>query len=70
MSKEHEEAYGQGKSDAEEGKPDSSQRGALETAALASSGIGLLLDEVLPGGDPKVQQSYEAGREEHAEEES
>ena len=69
MGERHEAAYGEGKADAEAGRPDSSQRGPIETAALAASGIGLVLDAILPGGDPKVQQSYEAGRED-AEEES
>jgi hypothetical protein len=63
MGEQHEKAYGEGKADAEAGRSNPNERGPIETGALAASGIGLILDAVLPGGDPKVQASYEAGRE-------
>lgn len=69
MGEKHEQAYGEGRQDAERGEEQSSERGPLETAALAASGIGLVLDSVLPGGDPKVEQSYQQGVEDAKEDE-
>ena len=68
MGKEHEEAYGEGKQDAENNVPNESGQTGAETAALYATGIGAIFDGLLPGSST-VQQSYDAGHEDGEEEE-